>query len=179
MGLLRLLAPRYRVRAVYDLTVPRLRAWGIEALMLDLDNTLVLWRQGAPPPEVSDWMTELRRARIPICVVSNRFSGRARAVAASLDLPIAEGAFKPSRAKLRHALALLGTPPARTAMVGDQLFTDVLAGNRLGVPTVLTTPLSPGESIRTRLLRVLERRVLATLVARGLAPGLTPPANGH
>ncbi len=176
---LRLLAPRYRVGAVYELSPSRLRAWGIEGLMIDLDNTLVLWRETAPPPEVCAWVRELQRSRIPVCVVSNSLSRRARAVAAALDLPVAQGVFKPSRAKLRHALALLGTAREQTAMVGDQLFTDVLAGNRLGVPTVLTAPLAARESPRTRMLRVLERCVLAALVRRGLAPGLTPPANGH
>ncbi|MGQ0550029.1 MAG: YqeG family HAD IIIA-type phosphatase [Armatimonadota bacterium] len=174
-----LLAPRYRVGAVYDLSPRLLRAWGIEALMLDLDNTLVLWHETAPPPQVQAWVCELRRSRIPACVVTNSLSRRARAVAAALDLPVAQGVFKPSRAKLRHALALLGTAREHTAMVGDQLFTDVLAGNRLGVPTVLTVPLAPREALRIRALRVLERRVLAALVRRGLAPSLTPPANGH
>lgn len=178
-GWLRLLAPRYRVGAVYELSPPVLRAWGIEALMLDLDNTLVLWHENAPPPQVHAWVRELQRSRIPACVVTNSLSRRARIVAAALELPVAQGVFKPSRAKLRHALALLGTPREQTAMVGDQLFTDVLAGNRLGVPTVLTVPLAPRESLRTRALRVLERVVLAALVRRGLAPGLTPPSNGH
>jgi hypothetical protein len=179
MGLLRLLAPRYRVGAVYELSPSRLRAWGIEALMLDLDNTLVVWGETSPPPVVRDWVLELHRSRIPACVVSNSLSRRARAAAATLDLPLAEGVFKPSSAKLRRALVILGTLPSQTAMVGDQLFTDVLAGNRLGVPTVLTDPLTPRESIRTRALRLLERRILATLVRRGLAPGLTPPLKGH
>lgn len=176
---LRLLAPRYRVGAVYELSPSRLRAWGIRALMLDLDNTLVLWRHATPPPEVHAWIRELHNAGIPVCVVTNRLSRRARAVAAALDLPMAEGVFKPSRAKLRRALTLLGTRPEQTAMVGDQLFTDVLAGNRLGVPTVLTSPRAPHESLRTRALRILERLVLAVLERRGLAPGLTPPSNGH
>lgn len=178
-GLLRLLAPRYRVGAVYDLSPALLRAWRIEALMLDLDNTLVLWGQTTPPPAVRDWVLELRRSRIPACVVSNNVSRRVRAAAASLELPFAVGRFKPSGAKLRHALAILGTAPEQTAMVGDQLFTDVLAGNRLGVPTVLTMPLAPRESIRTRALRVAERLVLAVLARRGLVPRLTLPPNGH
>jgi hypothetical protein len=165
-----LLVPRYTVRGVVQLSPHQLQAWGLDALMLDLDNTLVLWGETAPPPPVSAWVAELRRVGIPACVVSNSLSGRARAISALLSLPVAEGRFKPSAAKLRHALRLLGTPPARTAMVGDQLFTDVLAGNRLGVPTILTAPLAPYEPLRVHVLRGLERRVLAAFARRGVVP---------
>ncbi len=170
MAALRLLAPSYRVAAVVQLSPRLLRAWRVDALMLDLDSTLVAWGESAPPQGVCDWVAELHRSGIPACVVSNSYSSRARAVAEALGLPVAQGRFKPSAAKLRHALHILGTPPARTAMVGDQLFTDVLAGNRLGVPTILTGPLDPHEPLRIRLIRAIERRVLAALARRGMAP---------
>ena len=169
-GLLRLLAPRYRVRTVTDLTPSVLRAWQIEALMLDLDNTLVHWGETTPPRTVGVWIDELQRVGIPACLVSNNVNRRVRTAARLLRLPFAEGRYKPSGSKLRHALSLLGTPPQRTAMVGDQLFTDILAGNRIGVPTVLTAPLSPREAVRTRTLRIFERLVLVALSRRGIAP---------
>lgn len=168
--LLRLLAPRYRVAAVTQLSPAVLREWGIDALMLDVDNTLVHWRESAVPESVRDWIAELRGVGIPACVVSNRLSGPARAVAIGLGLPTAAGLFKPSTHKLRQALRILGTTAERTAMVGDQLFMDVLAGNRLGAPTILVTPLGPREPLRTRLVRPIERWVLTLLARRGLAP---------
>ncbi|MDR7556499.1 MAG: YqeG family HAD IIIA-type phosphatase [Armatimonadota bacterium] len=171
----RLLAPRHRVSGVAALSPALLRAWGIDAVMLDLDNTLVPWGADAPPPDVVAWLATLRQAGIAACLVSNSLSGRVRRAARLLGLPVAAGRFKPSAAKLRRALAIMGTAPARTAMVGDQLFTDVLAGNRLGVPTILVAPLSPREPWRVRLVRALERRVLAALAARGL---LSPASEG-
>lgn len=163
----RLLAPRYRAGTVDTLTPERLRAWGIEALMLDLDNTLVPWGEEVPPPQVTAWLQALRHAGVPACLVSNRLSWRVRRAAAVLDLPVAVGRFKPSAAKLRRALAMMGTHPARTAMVGDQLFTDILAGNRLGVPTILVAPLAAREPLRLRLVRWVERWVLAALARSG------------
>lgn len=168
--LLRLLAPRYCVTAVFDLTPGQLRAWGIEALMLDLDNTLVAWGRIDPPDEILAWLEELRQAGIPVCLVSNTISRRLGAAALVLDLPAARGRSKPSAEKLRRALQILGTPAERTAMVGDQVFTDVLAGNRLGVPTILSGPLSVHEPLRIRLVRVIERFVLRTLARRGAVP---------
>lgn len=171
--ILRLFAPRYYVSGVRRLSPAVLRAWGIEALMLDLDNTLVPWGEATPPPAIRAWIAELRAAGIRACIVSNNLSVRVRTASEHLQMPVAEGRFKPSAAKLRDALRILGSPPERTAMVGDQLFTDVVAGNRLGVPTVLTAPLAPREPARIRLLRGLERRLLAWLARRGMIP-LTP-----
>jgi HAD superfamily phosphatase (TIGR01668 family) len=170
MGLLRLLAPRYAVHRVVDLSPALLRAWGIEALMLDLDNTLVAWGEATPPPTVCAWVADLRRAGIGACIVSNNLSGRVGAVAALLRLPVADGRFKPSADKLRRALRILGSPPQRTAMVGDQIFTDVLAGNRLGIPTILTEPLGPREPARIRVVRRVERWLMGLMARRGLIP---------
>lgn len=171
MGFLRMLAPRHQATAVFRLSPEVLRRWRIDALMLDLDNTLVEWGESSPPQAVLAWLAELRRAGIPACVVSNTLSRRAVHVSAVLGLPAAQGRFKPSARKLREALRMLGTPSARTAMVGDQLFTDVLAGNRLGVPTILVAPLGAREPWRVWPVRLLERIVLGLLVRRGLAPG--------
>jgi hypothetical protein len=165
-----LLAPRYRVRGVTELSLERLRHWQIVALMLDLDNTLVPWGRATPSAAVQDWMAGLLGGGVTACLVSNSLSDRALRVAAVLGVPHARGGFKPGVAKLRRALAIMGTPSARTAMVGDQLFTDILAGNRLGVPTVLTQPLDTREPVRMIPTRGLERRVLAMLARRGLAP---------
>ncbi|MDR7544975.1 MAG: YqeG family HAD IIIA-type phosphatase [Armatimonadota bacterium] len=167
---LRLLAPRYAVRRVTDLSPALLRAWRIDALMLDLDNTLVAWAEAAAPAVVCAWVAELRQAGIRACIVSNNLSGRVRTVAAQLQLPAAEGRFKPSADKLRRALRILGSAPERTAMVGDQIFTDVLAGNRLGVPTILTEPLGPQEPMRIRMLRRIEHVLMALMARRGLVP---------
>jgi HAD superfamily phosphatase (TIGR01668 family) len=168
--LLRLLVPRYQATSVLQLSPAVLRAWGIEALMLDLDNTLVPWGDAVPPAAVREWIDGLRRSGIRLCIVSNNLSARVQQVALHLGIPSAQGRFKPSAGKLRHALRILGSPPERTAMVGDQLFTDVLAGNRLGVPTVLTGPLAPHEPRRIRMLRGLERWLLAWLARRGSEP---------
>lgn len=168
MRALRWLVPTHRATAVHRLTPAVLRAWGVDALLLDLDNTVVAWDAVTPPPPVAAWLDEVRGAGVRLCLVSNSLSSRARGAAAHLDLPIARGRFKPSTSKLRDALRVLGVPHGRAAIVGDQLFTDILAGNRLGVRTVLTAPLSPREPWRVRVVRVVERWLLGAMVRRGL-----------
>jgi len=58
------------------------------------------------------------------------------AVAAATDqAPTIIG--KPNPPMLELALRLLGQPRERTAIVGDRLDTDILGGQRLGLPTIL------------------------------------------
>ncbi len=130
---------------------------GIEGLVFDLDNTLVPYGAWEVPKDVVRWMDELRAMGLRAAVVSNALPHRARRLSAAMGLPAVGGLPKPSLRRLRRAMSLLGTTPRNTALVGDQLFTDVWAGNRLGLFTVLVEPMTPREFVTTRLMRYVER----------------------
>ncbi|MGB3496059.1 MAG: HAD hydrolase-like protein, partial [Elainellaceae cyanobacterium] len=75
----------------------------------------------------------------------------------ALDLPYIAGALKPSRRKLRQAVNSMGFPADQVAMVGDRLLTDVLAGNRLDMFTILVEPIvDPAEAVRKHPIRNME-----------------------
>jgi HAD superfamily phosphatase (TIGR01668 family) len=114
----------------------------IGALVLDVDRTLIPRHRSELPPSAEQWLRHAR-SHLPIHLVSNNPSRRRiGAVADRLDLPFTTSAGKPRRRALRRVLRDLGLPPARVALVGDRLFTDVLAGNRLGLYTVLVKPIN-------------------------------------
>jgi HAD superfamily phosphatase (TIGR01668 family) len=77
-----------------------------------------------------------------------------------LKLPAVYNAAKPSRAAFRRALGFLGTAPEHTAVIGDQIFTDILGGNRMGLFTVLVVPMSTKEFIWTKFVRQVEKLIL-------------------
>ncbi len=81
-----------------------------------------------------------------------------------LGIPGLSKANKPSRRAFLQALDLLGSRPEQAAMIGDQVFTDVLGGNRLGLYTILVVPLCRREFLGTRVLRLVERVILRNLV---------------
>lgn len=168
-----LLTPSLIVRHVSDCSAAFLAERGIVAVVSDLDNTLLPYHgaDDAVSADVLAWLADLRGAGIGVCLASNTTRlGRLGRLAASWGvLHVPRTAGKPGVAGIRHALDLLGAPPANAAMVGDQLFTDMVAGNRLGMFTVLVNPLSPHEFIGTRLVsRNLERLVLRGTRARPL-----------
>lgn len=165
---MRLLRPAEYRPSIFAVDLDRLRARGIRGLIVDLDNTLGPWRLAEPDPAVREWFRRAQAAGFRICIVSNGGARRVQAVASALAVPAVGRAAKPSGRGFRAALALLGTAPHETAVIGDQIFTDVLGGNRLGLYTILVRPVSPREFLGTRLVRRVERLVLRWLERRGL-----------
>jgi HAD superfamily phosphatase (TIGR01668 family) len=134
---------------------------GLEALLLDVDCTLKRFRDEEPAPEVVAWLDELRRGGIGLCLVSNGLDGRVRRFAEKLDLPYVSKALKPFPLGCRAALRKMKFLPSRTAMVGDQLFADVMAARLAGLTSILVRPIHPeDEPWFTRLKRGPERWLL-------------------
>jgi len=153
----RWLAPRRTAASVADLDPAQLHRHGIRGIILDLDNTIVPWGQAVPPPFVREWVERLRSVGIRACIVSNNSGQWARHVGTMLGgIPVVGWALKPVPFGFRRAMRLMGTEAAQTALIGDQLFTDILGGNLLGVYTVLVEPLSSRDWLSTRLVRLLE-----------------------
>lgn len=148
--------PHLAVRRVSDIPLDLLAARGIRGVLFDLDNTLVPYGSSEVPDDVARWLEQFRARGLQGALVSNSLPGRARRLAQQLGWPAVGGWPKPNPGRLRRAMAVLGTTPATTALVGDQLFTDVWPGNRLGLFTVLVEPLQPREFVTTRVARWLE-----------------------
>jgi uncharacterized protein len=157
----RFLLPHVRVARVEELTLERLRNMGIEALLLDADCTLKRYRDEECTPEVAAWLAGLRAGGVGLCLVSNGLGERIRRFADRLGLPFVAKALKPLPLGCRRAVRAHGFQSARTAMVGDQLFADVLAGRLAGLTTILVEPIHPEEEPWfTRLKRGPERFLL-------------------
>ena len=151
-----------------DLSLDHLADQGIEALILDVDRTILPRRYPQLPPLVEVWLRDAAR-RFPVHLLSNNPSRRRiGAVAEPFGLPYTTSASKPRSGALRQVLAGLALPPEKVAMVGDRIFTDVLAGNRLGLYTVLIKPMgADGSPCRQDRLQGIEIR-LARLAGAAL-----------
>ncbi len=165
--MLRFLAPHVCVESVRQLSLNRLRNLGLDALLLDVDCTLKRYRDEEVTPGVAAWLDELRRGGIGLCLVSNGLGGRVRRFAERLDLPFVSKALKPFPFGCRAAMRKMKFQPSRTAMVGDQLFADVMAARLAGLTSILVRPIHPEEEPWfTRLKRVPERCLLRWMDVR-------------
>jgi uncharacterized protein len=163
-NMLCLITPHYRIHRVEELTPERLSQWGLCTLLLDVDCTLTRYRRGDVDPTVAAWIEQLRMANIKMCLVSNGMGHRISGFAERLRLPCVSQAMKPMPWGVRAAIELLRAEPSQTAMVGDQIFADVMAGRIAGVRSILVDPIHPEEEPWfTRLKRFPERIVLRRL----------------
>lgn len=152
------LVPHLVVDGVQELDPVLLLEMGRTCVLVDLDNTLLAWGSRRLDPAASQWVAHARQAGLRVCVLSNSRSNRVAEYAAALDVPYVAFALKPRRAAARAAMALLGATQQSTVIIGDQIFTDILLGHRLGIFTILVRPLALREQLWMRLVRRVERR---------------------
>lgn len=148
-----LLQPNLVLQAsILKLTPSLLQDLELRGLILDVDETLVPTWERDISPEVLEWLSEIKTV-VDLWLVSNNLSHtRISRIAEAMDLPYLLGASKPSRRKLRQALESMNLPVQHVAMVGDRVFTDVVAGNRLGMFTILVRPMAGSEKINQKLM---------------------------
>ena len=181
MGLLRWLCPDMVVERIYDLEPAQLQAHGIKALLLDLDNTLTEWQSGAVDERTREWVERAKASGLRLCICSNSSRPwRVRDIAGALGIEHLPFASKPNPRSVQRALELVEAGPGEGAVVGDQLFTDILGGKLAGTTSIWVRPLSKREFIVTRLVRALEGLVIRALRKHGMwpEPGVLPQRQG-
>lgn len=156
-----MLSPTMYCRSVEDIDLDALRGRGIDTLLVDLDNTLLPRDSNVVPESLRAWAADLAARGFKVCLVSNNWHDRVSIVAGELGFRLVAKAIKPLPFAFLLALSRVGSKRRTAAVVGDQLFTDVLGGKLLGMTTVLVEPLSQTDLPHTLLLRKLERVVLA------------------
>lgn len=166
--LFKLLFPKQHLESIFELDPDELRSLGIRGIIADMDNTLVPWNDRTVQPRLTRWLNGLKVEGFRLCIVSNNTADRGAQLARELDIPAFWYAVKPRRRAFRKALRELKLSAAEVAVIGDQIFTDVLGGNRMGLYTILVTPISDKEFIWTRLMRRFERMVLNYLRQKDL-----------
>lgn len=170
-GPMRLLTPSLRLPTVYDLDVRWLKDRSITAVISDLDNTLVPWRDYKVADELAAWFQSLHKEGFKTVILTNaRPSPTIKELSSTLGTELVIGARKPVQRFFRLALEKVSAVPAEACVIGDQVFTDVLGGNLIGCHTVLVNRIGNREFAGTRLMRVFEKMVLDRLDRNGSNP---------
>ncbi len=165
---LKKLLPSLQINSIFDLDTQKLKERGIKGIITDLDNTLIDWNRTDATPELIEWFTLLRKEGFRILVLSNNNDERVRIFAEPHRISYIAPARKPGKNAFRTALQRLELSSHEVVVIGDQLFTDILGGNRLGLFTILVTPTASTDAWITRFNRMMERLVLRRLRKQGL-----------
>jgi len=155
-----MLRPHAFAARLTSISLDELAADGVQGLIVDLDNTLLAYRQEALAEEDAAWIAAALARGLRVVLVSNNFNERVTRIGASLGVPTVPSALKPLPRGFLRALSILGTKRRATMVVGDQLFTDVLGARLCGLRAILTDPIAEHDFAGTRVLRFFERLVL-------------------
>ena len=158
--------PTWMVNAIYDLTPEQLKAQGIKAVLTDRDNTLIAWNNPNGTPQLKEWLAQMQAAEITVMVVSNNNQQRVQRALAELQLPFIARANKPLATGIVKAKKQLGLSRHEVVMVGDQLITDMHAGNIAGVRTILVKPIIDSDARNTSINRFFEKYIMQQLLKK-------------
>jgi len=151
--------PKKHIKSAYDIPFAKLYKKGFRGIIFDIDNTLV--EHGAPADEraISLFAT-LHQLGFGTFVLSNNKEERVKPFADDVGTHYIHRAGKPRSKNYRKAMEIMGTEPATTFFVGDQLFTDIWGANRAGITSYLVKQISKKEEIQIIAKRYLEKPII-------------------
>ena len=161
-----LFCPTYFTEKVTNITIDFLKSENINGIIIDVDDTLVAHKTKDPEKSIVKWIDLIKENDIKIIILSNNFKNRVEIFAKKISLPYIYLGMKPLPSGLKKAIKLINTPIQNTLLVGDQIFTDILAANLLELKSLLVNPLEEKNSgIFLRFKRFLEKHIKKNLIS--------------
>jgi len=155
-----MLKPDYYFESVFQ--IPFIELWkkNIRGLIFDVDNTLTAFDQDLPPAKIVALLKRLEKMGFKLCLLTNNTNGRLSRFNKNLGMPGIANALKPLTRGVKKAMKQMSTRPDSTAIIGDQLLSDIWAGKNARLTTILVKPVSDSDFAFVRAKRVLERIIL-------------------
>lgn len=158
--MLEMLYPDIYIKSIFELPVEHLKEKGIKVIAFDIDNTLTPFNIAEPDDRTTDYLNSLKAMGFKICLLSNNNKNRINIYNKRLNVYAVYKAGKPGAKKFLSLLGRLGVSPKEAALVGDQVFTDVLCAHIGGVLSILTKPICNHDQFVTKIKRGAEKCVL-------------------
>ena len=154
--------PDYMFNSFREVTPAFLKSLQVRCLLCDIDNTLVTYDAAQPTEAVLAWLSAMKENGITVIFLSNNNNDRVAKFTEAIDNTWSADAGKPLTTKAKQLLSQLGFSPKETAVLGDQVFTDVWTGNFLGArATLLVPPIKDKTTLFFKSKRLLEKPFLA------------------
>lgn len=148
-----LLIPDYIFDSILEITPAFLAQQGVRGVLVDIDGTAASHHAPLPTDALRAWVENLQKAEVSVLFLSNNRAERVQRFAEAVGVPWLSRACKPLLGGFRRGLERLGLLAQAVAVIGDQVYTDTLGGNRLGLKTCLVRSIDRHEPfIRLRWL---------------------------
>ena len=158
--MLKKLYPDYIFPTIQDIDDDFFRKLNIRFLIMDIDNTLVPYTCPEPTKQAHAFLQRLKKANIAGGFVSNNHAARVELFNKTIGLPYICNAKKPFTAGIKKLMKIIEADKMHTALIGDQIFTDIYGGNRAGLTTILVNPIESSETPFFAFKRKYEKMVL-------------------
>ena len=156
----KLFSPDYFFEYALDITPDFLKELGISTVVLDIDNTLVTYGEPYPTEDVKKWVGKIKSSGISVAIASNNRGDRVTRFNEALGTFAVCNSGKPSRRAVRIVCGHFSVKPEDVALIGDQIFTDMLCANRSGAKSILVKPLPYNENLFFRFKRLCEKPII-------------------
>lgn len=155
-----MLRPAITAKELAAIDIDKLQGLGVCCILLDIDNTVSPWGEETVTEATLRWVSDAEKRGIRVAIATNGKKARVDRIAELLGADSIKSAGKPGIKKISRYLSECGIAPENCAMIGDQLFTDMLAANRIGAVGVLVAPICKREWWATKVFnRTRERAV--------------------
>jgi len=153
------LRPFLVIRRITELSASWLLQHEIKGLLVDIDNTITSYHSDNIPDDILSWFDDIKSAGVKFAPYSNARAYRIKNFCDRFGINNPGLAIKPFNFGLGKALQALGAPGDRILLIGDQVFTDCLAGKFSKIRTVLVNPISTHEFPATKFMRMIEKLI--------------------
>lgn len=140
-----------------DLDIKGLKDKGFNVCFLDVDNTITPYDSKTPDEKAKKFVKSLKDNGFEVIVISNNTNKRVSKTAKEIDCEYSCWSFKPLPFKLNRLIKQKGLDKKKIFMMGDQLLTDVLCANNLGIYSIYSKPISEVETFYSSISRKIER----------------------
>lgn len=153
--------PTESVDSIFDIDLERLKGIGKKGFLFDIDNTLATYAMAVPDEKTKEWIKKLQGMGFGVYLISNNNEKRVKPFAESIDAGYIAKALKPKSEPIIRACSNMGITVDEGVLVGDQLFTDIWGGSRIGMYTILVKPIcAESDHWFVKFKRIFERMIM-------------------
>lgn len=161
-----LFIPKMYQESIYTIDYKKLKKKKIKCLLFDLDNTCVGYHEKNPTPKLKGLFKDLTKMGFKVIIFSNATHKRLVPFG-NLGVECHPASKKPLSKSFQKILRKYHYQKKEVCIIGDQLFTDILGGNRVGIITCLVDPLTQEDFILTKIFRMMEAHKFKQLEKKG------------
>ena len=161
--------PKMYYQDIFSINYSLLKKQKIKNLIFDLDNTIADSKTSKPNKEMIKLFKDLKAKGFTIYIMSNAFKKRVTTFATILDVKAYHLSLKPLPTTFKRLIKENNLNIQETAMIGDEIFTDIKGANKIGLLSILVDRLTKHDYFLTRISRIRENNLFkkTNIIKRG------------